>query len=273
MKKRFLLPLLLAAPLFFMGNSPAPWAHPTEYEDFTMSVTSYEYIEETHDYLYTMEINNTGDRYFVLDQWHASDDEVHLGEFEDIYFDQLLRPGESGTFHGRSMGDYSDRELVMHAYAYQITSECSFTKATFNYESNNKTDYSYYFFDVEGMKSPDKNYYYSTIIEVTVEGQKQCFSSSGVTDGSVSFCNRKELNPDDISIDRIYFVQGRKKNSGGFYAFLNVIFGFFTVLVGIGGVSFAVFAFVFTVFLIFVIIPGVVILIVRPWKKREKKKE
>ena len=271
MKKKLLIPLLIFAPLALMANSPAPWTPPQPYEDFEITIVDYTLESAPSNYKYTAQISNYGNQYLILNRLYGDRDDYHIDHPSNVYYDQCLAPGDSGTYFGYCDGNYAEVDFEFHAYAVAPTSEVTPTKVSFREEKATDDNYSVYYLDIEGVSLPDNKHYYSSLFELTIDGEKVCYYSTDTSNTHISFDNKKGLNPNNIKLNKMYLVQGREKNNG--YAFLSFLFGAFYLLVGFGGVSFAVFTIFVASMLLFVIIPGVVILIVRPWKKKEKKKE
>ena len=132
---------------------------------------------------------------------------------------------------------------------------------------------SSYSFNINGVKL-DNEYHWTLIIDATVKGERFTYYSVSSIGSKISFVNKSGISESDISIDGLYLVRGRKVDHT--YDFLMYIGYFFVAVIGAAGVFGTVGGALFIAFmvlLIFVIVPGIVILIIKPWKKRDKKQE
>ena len=268
MKKKLLIPALMLTPWLFMGNSPAPWQPPSEYKDYKIIDLSFSGEE------YTLNIENTGEKYIVLDNIGCYENDIHL-ENPDVYNEQCLAPGDSGIYKGHCKQDYTGKEIPLKVYAIEVEGLATYTSVKFEkeyaIESSTEKKQSWYYYDIEDIKV-DKNYRYYSVVDLTIEGERFVYYSTENIISGFSFLNKSGLTENDIKVENIYVVQGRKVDHS--LDFLNVIFGLLTAAfasAGVFGVIGIIALFSFVVFMIFIGIPGIVLLIVKPWKKREKK--
>lgn len=285
MKKKSFIPLLLLAPMFFMANSPAPWNPPEEYNDFNVVYVTYTKSERSgtsYLYDYEIDIENTGDKYLILDRFSVDYSMSNNYKFENlssIFQDQCLAPLESGVYTGMCDGDYSEKDIKFQAYAVKPESALEYKDLSFDKETvlEDREYYrqgcSSYSFNISGVKL-DNEYHWTLIIDATVKGERFTYYSLSSIGSKISFVNKSGISESDISIDGLYLVRGRKVDHT--YDFLMYIGYFFVAVIGAAGVFGTVGGALFIAFmvlLIFVIVPGIVILIIKPWKKRDKKQE
>ena len=285
MKKKSFIPLLLLAPMFFMANSPAPWNPPEEYNDFNVVYVTYTKSERSgtsYLYDYDLDIENMGDKYLILDRFSVDYSMSNNYKFENlssIFQDQCLAPKESGIYTGMCDGDYSEKDIKFQAYAVTPEYTLEYKDLSFDKETvlEDREYYrqgcSLYSFNINGAKL-DKEYHWSLIIDATVKGERFTYYSVSSIGSKISFVNKSGISESDISIDGLYLVRGRKVDHT--WDFLMYIGYFFVALIGAAGVFGTIGGALFIAFmvlLIFVIVPGIVILIIKPWKKRDKKQE
>lgn len=267
MKKRLFLPLIVA-PILFMANSPAPWIPPQEYEDYKIISLSIDVNE------YELNIENIGNKYIVLDDISYYNGDSQLSN-PDVYSNQCLAPGDSGIYYGECRNISSPEEIKLNVYAVEVEGPASYTNVKFDKESvlerSDGKNVSWYYYKLEGIKK-DKDFRYFSVVDLTIKGERFVYYSTQQIDTGFSFMCESGLSENDIQVENIYLVRGRKINHS--LDFLNVIFGIFATafaaagIFGVIGVSILI---SFAVFMIFIGIPGIVLLIVKPWKKREKK--
>ena len=268
MKKKLLIPVLMLTPLLLMGNSPAPWQPPQEYNDFKVIDLSF------GDGEYELNIENYGEKYIVLDRISVYTDDEILPNLE-VYNDQCLAPGDSGVYRGGIGKDYTSEEIKeVRAYAVEVEGPASYTSIKFDkesqIESRNEKQESWYYYNIEGIKK-DKEYYYYSIIDLTIEGERFVYYSIQRISDGFYFVNKSGLSENDIQIEDIYLVRGRKID----YTITNIFYGVLAAL-GIGGAALVAAGIAVVgigAFTIFIVIPGIILLIIRPWKKKKPKVE
>ena len=267
MKKKLLIPILMITPWLFMANSPAPWQPPQEYDEFQVIDLSFA------DGEYEINIENTGSKYIVVDHlYFYAKDEIITNP--DVYNDLCLAPGDSGIYKGKCDGVYTVDELDIRAYAVEVEGLATYTSVKFEKESPleyTKGKDSSYFFNLEGVKV-DKNYRWFSVVDLTIKGERFVYYSTDNITSGFSFINESGLTESDIQVENIYLVRGRAvdKVAEFFNGLIYVFIAAFASAGVFGGLG-VIFLMCFAVFMVFIGIPGIILLIVKPWKKRVKK--
>ena len=178
------LVILLPVLPMLMANAPAPTPRPSEYEDYTISVSDVQkHSEDVIYYRYSYDVKNTGEGYisdisvnFTSNDGTYHNDYLQNESFDAVFYDSLIIPHQEITALGRyrlsepSVDNY--KKISYSAYAYSnfaddvtITGNYALEKAS--YGSNTyKVNIS-----LEGTKKND--FYYGVIFKITYDGKER----------------------------------------------------------------------------------------------------
>lgn len=176
------LVILLPVLPMLMANAPAPTPRPSEYEDYTISVSDVQkHSEDVIYYRYTYDIKNTGEGYItdIYANLRRSDnsydyDNLEGISFDSIFYDSLIIPHQEITAIGKSRLSESSinnyKEVHYNARAYinfaddvTVTGDYELTKVSY---ANNTYKVN---ISLEGTKKND--FYYGVIFEITYDEQ------------------------------------------------------------------------------------------------------
>ena len=217
--KTALIPLLVCAPLLFMGNSPVSHVYPDYYENFEITAISFE--EETEDgYPFSVTITNNGDGYLDLMNFDLSNDNDFY-TFEDPAFysmnaNVLLAPHTSGTYISKfcAASPFSLEDAIGYGRAYLLDSKNSpsleFTYSGIAFEEKRIANGgAYYYFDVQDFNVKDEGYYYyAKIVDVTIKGTKYSFLDQN-NGNLITICLVDDtLTAEDFTFESIHVIQG-----------------------------------------------------------------
>ena len=242
MKKKALFLTLLISPLF-LANSPAPYSRPDAYEDFALKSVTYEAsVENPGTYIFSLEVENTGDGYLEM---YSYDLIEPTGDFEGSYevfyeYDYLfVRPHDTSIIKGLSTKQYAVTNLKMNGNGFVDlveTADYSFSFYEFSGQdeaSSEGMNLFYYRFNLK-YNLPDKEYNYSMMIDYTINGKK--YSKYFYDDSElVDITSHEYVAHEDIQFDKLQFIRGRRKQFYGFNQLLrNVTMYGLIFLVGVG---------------------------------------
>ena len=263
------LPLLIVAPLF-MANSPMPYQPPQEYVDFDMTHITCTKNNENEYYTYNIGLLNYGSKYMLLDNIYYDDGSNYfaLENPTNVYDNQCLAPNREIDIEGNCEKDYTDADIQLRASAITVEAEVTGFTVTFDNASDireyNGRQYSFYYFNTKGIKHKS-GYTYSSIVVVNIKGQEFTYYSTPDPSKSISFMYEPNISPEDFYVEHIYLVQGRQKNYTGSI----IMGGILAALLGSAGMAVLIVIAGVLGFTIFVVAPLVVLLAIRPWKKRK----
>ncbi len=222
------IPFLLAVPLLFMANSPYPYDRPILYEDFSAEVISYNYEKNESVYINELKlsVNNTGDGYMNLDYFAAKKGDEKVEGYSPVInglqtpynHSLLLPPDETNTVEydltttSRNEFDFNGATITYKAF---ITYE-KVEGVDYKIELTNKQVTSYdlhiYTFEVSGLKGFESNYYYSGIVDFTVNGTHLGIYSADWDSGETRFdiYAYEDLNESDFVFNALYKLKGRE---------------------------------------------------------------
>ena len=221
MKKKKILSLLILSPLL-MANSPAPFAYPDEYKDFT-----YTFVDCTNisDDIYLVEyiLTNKGDGFIKLD-YSTLEYKDDIYQFIDLPCD-LLAPSSSInlSFYSEEQFDNTS-EISLNCLAFEevdrslmnitFIDTSSIYKTSYSYydDNNNKDETFTYKFYVNYDKEEDPDYFHSLIYRVTYLDNEYYFYSYSLY-SHISFSTTLDMKTSDIKIDDFIAVRGRKTDS------------------------------------------------------------
>ena len=224
------LPLLLFVTPLLLANSPAPHAHTTPYENYSVSSISYTpSIDQVGVNVFSLQLDNTGEGYICFSMSYL---EIDIDDEQVDFFSEYgyfgIAPGASLKLKGRCQTSETDLNKIHVRYVEAFETfqriECSAKYSKYeifeNDSDNGDHKEIHYYFDID-YTMPDKDYYYSYIVEYTVNGVPYSnFTYSGSdTFDVVAF---EEVSPTDIEITGLVAIQGRYK-SGYSTGFLIVI--------------------------------------------------
>ena len=176
------LVILLPVLPMLMANAPAPTPRPSEYMDYTISVSDVQkHSEDVIYYRYSYDIKNTGEGYITdIDvNLRRSDnsydyDNLEGISFDSIFYDSLIIPHQEITAIGKSRLSepsinkykevhYKARAYINFADNVTVTGDYELTKV--NHSINTyKVNIS-----LEGTKKND--FYYGVIFKITYDEQ------------------------------------------------------------------------------------------------------
>lgn len=176
------LVILLPVLPMLMANAPAPTPRPSEYEDYTISISDVQkHSEDVIYYRYSYDIKNTGegyisDIYVKLKRNDNSYDYDNLEgiSFDSIFYDSLIIPHQEITAIGKyrlsepSINNYKEVRYTANAYInfaddVTVTGDYELTKVSYA-SSTYKVNIS-----LEGTKKND--FYYGVIFKITYDEQ------------------------------------------------------------------------------------------------------
>lgn len=173
--------LLLPVLPMLMANAPAPTPRPSEYEDYTISVSDVQkHTEDVIYYRYSYDVKNTGEGYIsdIYVNLRRSDnsydyDNLEGISFDSIFYDSLIIPHQEITAIGKSrlsepsIDNYKEVHYTASAYidfADDVTVTGDYELTTLSYDNAYKVNIS-----LEGTKKGD--YYYGVIFKITYDGE------------------------------------------------------------------------------------------------------
>ena len=247
------LPLLMATTAL-----PSPVAEKEIYSDISISGT---YLGTTSqfdpkEYQYELDIENTGSENAILS---------FIYEYGTIYLDfsgytnshlfseQMLAPGEHEkvkvkTNKSDSVSDWSKYGIALYHYSI-VDEDVSFENLSFK---NTKYAHGYYYYVLEGKINRLSDFYYDLVFDVTYKGEDMSFSYN-LYQNAIS--TREELDLNQLKIKGVKAYRSSYKKVGETnWALLFVI------------------AIIAMLFIIFILIPGLIILIVTLSVKHRNKK-
>ena len=225
MKKKALFLSLLFTP-FLLANSPAPFSHPSSYDDYSVSNISYEAsIDYSWMNVFSLTLENTGEGYICIPMSSLSIyiDEQNANFFNEYYY-FTIAPGAFLDLKGRVDSNETDlsKITVKNVCGFQTFRHFEFTAKYSKYEiyeedpveNDHKEVHYYYEFD---FTSP-KDYHYSYIIEYSVNGIPYSYYHYGESTlfDIVAF---EEVDPSQIEITGLVGIEGRYK-SGSIGAYI-----------------------------------------------------
>lgn len=247
------LPLLMATKAL-----PDPVAEREIYSDISISGT---YLGTTGridpiEYQYELDVENTGSENAILS---------FIYEYGKIYLDfsgynnshlfseQMLAPGEHEkvivkTDKSDSISDWSKYGIALFHYSI-VDEDVSFENLSFK---NTKYAYGFYYYVLEGKTNNLSDFYYDLVFDVTYKGEDYSFSYNLHYD---KITTREELDLAQLEIKNVKaYRSSYKKVEEANWALLFVI------------------AIIAMLFIIFILIPGLIILIVTLSVKHRNKK-
>lgn len=268
--RKLLLTSLLCLP-FLMGNSPAPFAHPEEYEDFSLSISSVTRSDDTYNY-YNLTVENTGTGYIDPNDLYIKNASVNRNGTYGAYSSadmELIAPGKTSVIeiYSKSYLTPSIEECSVVAYSdydtgiYEFSDIKAFTKEFNGYEDENKIlHYEYKYSTTFTLIDNDlEDQYESCIYCVNYNGEDHYYYSYDIYH-SFSFRSFENLDVESITLNssKSLFL---KRNS----YYRNSYFDFSVILK-----AFAVIIFVIPV--IGGLVTALVFLIIGIVKKNKRKK-
>lgn len=224
MKKIRFLPFLLLTPLFLMGNSPYPYGQSEYYEDFTISNLVFgEYVDYYAEYKCTFDVTNTGDKYIEISSIILKTNNKYASPYieadmDSHYYDDCIGPNQTVTLKGYAKNtQYTLEDLTAQAYAYALYKKAEYTsvsyvsKESYQYGSNSGLVY-YYNYKIEGL-NVDREYYYSPLVEYSVDGVTKWKMDRGPINSDFSIKSYEEYDETKITIDNVYLVKGIERRN------------------------------------------------------------
>lgn len=178
-KKLKILPLLLAAPLLFMANSPAPGPKTHQYSDFEVTDLTFSEPDENGLYSYSATIENKGDLYISLYYCYIGSKSSSYYRFKDKYdsYRACVPPHSSATYYSRDLIDekFTLEESESWCRAYNSDGTAEYSKVEFvSKEKDPDREQTYYTFEIVDYKAPSKERY-SPLITLSIKGEKMCY--------------------------------------------------------------------------------------------------
>ena len=174
------LVILLPVLPMLMANAPAPTPRPSEYNDYTISVSDVQkHTEDVIYYQYSYDVKNTGEGYIsvIYTNLRRSDnsydcDILDNDAFSGVFYDSLLIPHQEATVLGSSrlsepsIDNYKEVRYSASAYidfADDVTVTGDYELTTL-FHNTYKVNIS-----LEGTKK--NNFYYGVIFKITYDGE------------------------------------------------------------------------------------------------------
>ena len=188
------IPFLLAVPLLFMANSPAPSSDvppAMPYSDYQLSDLVFESADENGKYPFSLNIENTGDLYINLD--FSSYDRTY--DFtNDINLEKLcLAPHTSGTFSSIAPADsvFTLENNKFTCYAHRVDGILEYESIAL-LEKIERVDglfgYKFKINNPEYVLNETRNNSekvsappYLSIVDLSIKGEKVSFYQGGAT--------------------------------------------------------------------------------------------
>ena len=221
MRKTLFLPLLLISPLLFMGNSPAPYYTGENYSAENFEITNLEYQERENQnvwYSFTLEIYNKGDLYLQVDSLWFDVEDGNSGDFsiDTLRFNECIPPDTKVILRGYANREYSiDKIKPSDAVGFKVPKQTmSFSSAKLVNKVDAEQTYSgqtiyEYVYEIEGATFDDA-YYNSMMVDYTIDGEHHATHEYSASK-RFSFASTKDVEESDITINKIYLIQGRFK--------------------------------------------------------------
>ena len=187
-----------------MANAPAPTPRPSDYEDYTISVSDVQkHSEDVIYYRYSYDIKNTGEGYITdiyanLKRSDNSYDHDNLEDesFDSVFYDSLIIPHQEITVLGRyrlsepSIDNYKNISYSASAYSnfaddVTVTGDYELTKVSYA-SSTYKVNIS-----LEGTKKND--FYYGVIFKITYDEQVRYVHSDEMQGFDIKVTNDFDL--------------------------------------------------------------------------------
>ena len=262
MRKAKNLALLLPILPFLMATAalPSPTASIEKYGDISINGT-YLGPDSEFDpkmYQYELDIENIGSDYALPSFTHEySKIYLYLNGFSDSYLfsNHLVAPGEHVKFKVKTdksdnIDDWSKFDIALYSYSI-IDEDVSFQNLSFE-----KTKYgNCYYYVLKGKIEHLSNYYYDLVFDVVYKNEKYSFSYN-LYQNRMSVSEELELDKLEIKSVKAYRSSYKKVEEAN-WALLFVI---------------AIIVFIAMLFIIFILIPGLIILIVTLSVKHRNKK-
>lgn len=217
-KKVFLLPLLMVTPLFFMANSPAPTAFPSErYYNFV--VTNFVQSDEKNEnnrYDFSITIKNNGDNYLFFNgsNFYVYDSNQNYGHINTSSItDYAVNPGKTRTLAGSSPNKLViNDDLQFIASTYSKPYQGKYESITF-VEKQKQDDLYFYYYSVNELEVDDE-YYHSYIIDYSYLGESRAFDTHYLSGDRFTIVLDEDLGEEDLEINKVMVANGRSKRAG-----------------------------------------------------------
>ena len=173
------IPFLLAVPLLFMANSPAPGPKTYQYSDFEITDLTFSEPDENGLYSYSATIENKGDSYISLYHCYIGSKSSSYYRFKDKYdsYRACVPPHSSATYYSRDLIDekFTLEESEFWCEAYNSDGTAEYSKVEFvSKEEISDKEQTYYTFKIVDYKAPSKERY-SPLITLSIKGEKMCY--------------------------------------------------------------------------------------------------
>ena len=211
MSKRLkILPLLLAAPLLFMANSPAPGPTYYEYSDYEISNLVFEEADENGKYPFSTHIKNTGNKYISLDLCYLDRGYKFTNEY--VASELCIAPHSEGTYVSRFNAEYkfSLDEVKFVCYAYEPHGVAQYSDIEF-VSKEVEHDATEYTFHANDYQTPEQTNY-GKLITVSIKGEKMCIFQSGGYDDIRIVLFDDSLEADDFVFESIALTKYHQMN-------------------------------------------------------------
>ncbi len=204
------IPFLLAVPLLFMANSPAPGPESYAYTDYLLSNLVFEEADSSGKYPFSLTIENTGDKYIALGSSFLEGGFHFTNQYGS--YDLLVAPHSSGTYVSCNATTkkftLEEKFFSCEAYAYSGAAEYSnieFVSKDDNYSS------TYYRFEIKDYQTPTEDRY-AKIVNVSIKGESMCFINKGYNNQIYIELYDDTLNPEDFVFESIALTKYRQMN-------------------------------------------------------------
>lgn len=215
----FYFGLLSVFPLL-LGNSPAPFPYPTNYEDYTN--TSFVKTAVPDGFHYETTITNRGDGYIVVNELRVMVKSTSRHYYDEKVTFDIIMPATTYSYSFTKDVDLDPLDLTLEVEAYTtfITDYSYSDVGAVTREPYN--DHYYIYAYLATISAPTTHYYdIMTIYEYQGETYARHNRHYGATP---CFFGYEEMEPSEIVIKDLVLLQGRKKNSGSGMVFILIAF-------------------------------------------------
>ena len=262
MKRKYILSLLFISPLL-LGNSPAPYRGPDDYNDYEIN----NFVNEEESFSFDLVDNGQG--YIDLNFLNITDNtNRYLGD-RYYYTDLLIGPGQSRHFSILNNGKaYQKEDLNFQIYGYNdyfVENAATFSSiSSFSKEISDDNRYFYSFTCQYDKNTDEFGIHYAPIFKVSDQTNIYYFKGD-VLSKSYSFACDLDLDPALLEIQSYTFIEGYEYyryphdfsgNAG------TILVNIFSVIIGIAVAPFVIAG----------IVVGIIFL-VKYIKKQENQKE
>lgn len=204
------IPFLLAVPLLFMANSPAPGPAYYDYSDYEISDLVFEEADENGKYPFSAHIKNTGNKYIILDSCYLGRGYQFTNEY--VASELCIAPHSEGTYVSRFNAEYkfSLDEVEFVCYAYKSHGAAQYSDIEF-VSKEVEHDWTEYNFHANDYQTPEQTRY-GKLITVSIKGEKMCIFQIGGNDDIRILLFDDSLEADDFVFESIALTEYHQMN-------------------------------------------------------------